>query len=233
MSAAVLHGRDCTAYGTVQHAELGSWAVSLCRGFESPAPKQDPNEDSCGVATTPSGTVAVVADAHFGRRSAEVAVDALLSAAQTVPPGRDPIGWMRAHLSKLNRQLQPGSSACALLVVVAQEDRLCWASIGDCRLYRLRSAQTVVLNRLDERYLGDRGRLHVRTGEVALQEGDRIIIASDGVPECRYGIPTLTPQQIGQSTAQGTPAEAARALVAAALRGGGEDNIAVALLSHG
>ncbi|MDG1479814.1 MAG: protein phosphatase 2C domain-containing protein [Myxococcota bacterium] len=233
MSAAVLHGRDCTAYGIVQRAEHGGWAISLCRGFESPAPKQDPNEDSCGVTTTPSGTVAVVADAHFGRRSAEVAVDVLLSAAQTGPPGRDPIGWMKARLSELNQQLQPGSSACALLMVVAQGDRLFWASIGDCRLYRLRSAQTVVLNRLNERYLGDRGWLRVTTGEGTLQKGDRVIMVSDGVPECRYGIPTLTPQQIGQITAQGSAAEAARALVAAALQGGGEDNIAVALLSHG
>ena len=232
MKPAVLHGRDCTAYGIVQHAEYGGWAISLCRGFESPAPKQDPNEDSCGVITIPSGAVAVVADAHFGRRSAEVAVDALLSAAQAIPPDRDPVGWMKVHLSKLNRQLQPGSSACALLMVVVQGDRLCWASIGDCRLYRIRSARTVVLNRLDGSYLGDRGRLRVNTGKTSLHKDDRIIMASDGVPECRYGIPTLTPQQIGQIAAQGTTAEATSALVAAALRGGGEDNIAVALLSH-
>ncbi|MFT5679137.1 MAG: serine/threonine protein phosphatase PrpC [Myxococcota bacterium] len=232
MKPAVLHGRDCIEYGTIQHAEHGGWGLALCRGLESPAPKQDPNEDSCGVVTVSGASVAVVADAHFGRSSAETAVDALLYAAMSSPPDNDPIGWLKGRLSKINRRVLLGSSACALLAVVVQEDWLSWASIGDCRLYRLRSEQTVVLNPLEGRYLGDWRLLSVSTGEYSLQAGDRIILASDGLPECRYNIPTLSAHQVGQIATGGTAQQAAINLTTAALEHGGEDNIAVALLSH-
>jgi hypothetical protein len=233
LTPAVLQGRDCTEKGVIQHAEVGGWGLALCRGLDSPARKQDPNEDSCGVVAGPGVAVAVVADAHYGRRSAELSVDGLLSAAMTEPPGADPVGWLRSHLVEVNRRALPGSSACALLVVIIQGEQLTWASIGDCRLYRLRDGRTGVLNPLTGSYLGDWEGIEYNHGDCTLHAGDRIILASDGLPECRYGTPTLSPRQVGEIAREGTPAQAAIALVAAALEHGGEDNIAVVLLAHG
>ena len=234
MIPAILQGRDCTEKGIIQHTGTSRWGVALCRGLDSPAPKQDPNEDACGVVASASCSVAVVADAHFGRRSAEVAVDALLAAAKTQPPGPGTADvWLRMNLARIHRRVLPGSSACALLAVVVQGDRICWISIGDCRLYLLRSGQTVVLNPLEGRYLGGWGALIMESGESALHKGDRVILASDGLPECRYNIPTLSPHQVGLIASVGAPEGAAVALVEAALERGGEDNIAVVLLAHG
>ena len=57
-------------------------------------------------------------------------------------------------------------------------------------------------------------------------------MASDGLPECKYGVPTITPAQVGLIAGERPAEDAAIALVEAALDGGGEDNIAVVLLTH-
>ena len=233
MIPAVLQGRDCTEKGIIRHKRAGSWGLALSRGLDSPATKQDPNEDACGVVTSAEYSVAVVADAHFGRHSAEVAVEALLAAAIRTPPGSDPSSWLSEQLTAAHRRVLKGSSACALLAVVLQGTRLSWISIGDCRLYLLRSGQTRVLNPLDNHYLGDWGPLRTNTGEQALHEDDRIILSSDGLPECRYNIPTLSPRQVGLIASRGDAMEAAIALTEAALERGGEDNIAVVVRAHG
>ena len=227
MIPAVLQGRDCTDKGTIRHKRAGSWGLALSRGLDSPATKQDPNEDACGVVTSAELSVAVVADAHFGRRSAEVAVEALLAAAIRTPPGSDPCGWLSDQLASAHRRVLKGSSACALLAVVIQGSELYWISIGDCRLYLLRSGDTKVLNPLDNHYLGDWGSLKPSTGKSTLDLDDVIIMSSDGLPECRYNIPTLSPRQVGLIASRGDAMEAAVALTEAALERGGEDNIAV------
>lgn len=232
MISAVLQGRDCTEKGIVQHRRAGSWGLALSRGLDSPATKHDPNEDACGVVTSAGLSVAVVADAHFGRRSAEVAVEALLAAALRTPPEAAPGPWLAHQLRSAHRRVLRGSSACALLAVVTQGPQLSWISIGDCRLYRLRSGQGAVLNTLNNRYLGDWGTLKPSSGETTLHEDDRIILASDGLPECRYNIPTLSPHQVGLIASRGDAEEVAISLTEAALERGGEDNIAVAVLAN-
>ena len=232
MKPALLLGRDCTAKGIIETAEVGPWGLALSRGLDSPAPKHDPNEDACGVVSSATLSVAVVADAHFGRMSAEVAVQSMLSEAIQKPPTiPDTEGWLRRALGDAHRRAQPGSSACALLAVVLQGGQLFWISMGDCRLYRVRQGATEVLNPMTSRYLGDWGMLTPESGKTTLQPGDRIIMASDGLPECRYGIPTLTPMTLGLIAETGTAKEAALALTEAAISGGGEDNIAVVVFA--
>ena len=233
MIPAVLQGRDCTDKGIIRHKRAGPWGLALSRGLDSPATKQDPNEDACGVVTSTEYSVAVVADAHFGRRSAEVAVEAILAAALRTPPSSNPRGWLAQQLAAAHQRVLKGSSACALLAVVVQGSQLSWISIGDCRLYLLRSGQTTVLNPLDGHYLGDWGTLKTSSGEQPLHIDDRIIIASDGLPECRYNVPTLSPHQVGLIASRGDAEEVAISLTEAALERGGEDNIAVVVLTNG
>ena len=67
-------------------------------------------------------------------------------------------------------------------------------------------------------------------GREKIRQQDRILLCTDGLPECRYGRETLSIDQMGQLTAQGTPSDAAMALANAALEGGGEDNLGLLVI---
>lgn len=236
MIARVLRGGECTEPGAVSVRSAGPWGLALSKGLDSPAVKVDPNEDACGVVSGGVGSIVVVADAHFGRSSAEIAVDHILSVGLQEPPPRAQQAevvwqWLRERLETANARVraQQSTSACAILAAVLQGETLWWASIGDCRLYHVRGRECAVCNPTAGVFLGDRDTLDPEVGELLLQSGDRVVLASDGLPECRYGKETLFPAEIAHIISDQPPEAAARALVDAALAGGGEDNIAVAV----
>jgi serine/threonine protein phosphatase PrpC len=206
----------------------------MSRGFEGPARKLDPNEDSCGFISGGIGSIAVVADGHYGRSSAELAVDQLLHIGLQEPPPRGVSGqliweWLQLQLESANSQVraEPSASACAILAVVVQGHMLWWASIGDCRLYHLRGSHSAVCNPLHGVYLGDSAQVSPELGELSLAAGDRVVLASDGLPECIHGQETLLPSDVLSCVRDQAPEPAARALIDAALTGGGEDNVSV------
>ena len=235
MIARVLRGGDCPELGEIHRRQASEgWALANSKGLESPAPKQDPNEDSVGVLCSGVGVVAVVADAHFGRLSAEVLVDHLLSAALSQPPPRggsatERWDWLRARMETANRRVraQQTRSACAALALIQQGPRAWWASIGDCRLYHVTRGGVRVCNPLTHVYLGDRAAVELELGELTATAGDRLVLATDGLPECIYGRETLPPAVVGEQVRGVEPLAGAVALIEAALRGGGEDNVAV------
>ena len=235
MIPAVLQGRDCTDKGIIKQATAGSWGLALSRGLDSPAKKQDPNEDSCGVVVGTACSVAVVADAHFGQSAAELAVEHLLMLAKTDllqgTPTVDRAEWITAALKETNRWVwsAPGPSACALLVVWVHHRSLWWGSVGDCRLYLVRDNHSQVLNPLHGRYVGDRRWVSVTKGMHALCAGDRLVLASDGLPECRYGRETLGAADVSAAVKSLDARTGVRALVRRAFQGGGEDNVAVVM----
>jgi serine/threonine protein phosphatase PrpC len=180
--------------------------------------------------------VAVVADAHFGGSSAEVAVDHLLSSAQRHILSGDWTttgmpGWIRGALQSANRRVwgERSPSACAVLVVWVHDHQLWWGSVGDCRLYRVRGVNSQVLNPLRNTYLGDHRTPSIAQGLTPLAAGDRLVLASDGLPECRYGRETLHAADVGDVVREQPAAFGVRALVQRAFAGGGEDNIAVVM----
>ena len=180
------------------------------------------------------GVVSVVADAHFGRLSAEVVVDYLLSMAMQEPLPRgggapEAWAWLAAGLETASRRIraQDTASACAVLATIQQGNMLWWASVGDCRLYHVRQSDVVVCNPLHGVYLGDRGLVEPEQGVCTLSPGDRVVLASDGLPECIYGRETLSPAQIAARVRDASPEAGALALIQEALQGGGQDNIAV------
>lgn len=233
MIARVLRGGDCAEDGIFTRQADAHWALGLSKGLTSPAPKLDPNEDACGVVTGGVGAVAVVADAHFGRLSAELVVDHLLNMALNEPPPRaaaaEVWGWLEEHLQTANRRVRAHNSrsACALVALVVQGKALRWASVGDCRLYHVTTQTGTILNPIDNIYLGDLDEVLPRFGEVTLTAGDRVVLASDGLPECRYGKRTLTPTQIADVVRDTPPTNAVHDLIQMAFDHGGEDNIAV------
>ena len=231
----ILRGSACETYGEITVRSAQQWAAALSRGLCSPAPKHDPNEDSCGWLAHGAHAVAVVADAHFGQSAADLAVEHLLMLAKTDllqgTPTVDRVEWITAALKETNRRVwsAPGPSACALLVVWVHHRSLWWGSVGDCRLYLVRDNHSQVLNPLHGRYVGDRRWVSVTKGMHALCVGDRLVLASDGLPECRYGRETLGAADVGTAVQSLDAHTGVRALVQRAFQGGGEDNVAVVM----
>lgn len=206
----------------------------MSRGLAGPSRKLDPNEDSCGFLLGGIGSIAVVADGHYGRSSAELAVDQILHTGLQEPPPRGVSGqliweWLQTQLDGANSRVraEPSASACAILAVVVQDHMLWWASIGDCRLYHVRGPDSAVCNPLHSVYLGDAVHVSPEFGELELSAGDQVVLASDGLPECIYGRETLKPSDISSCIRDQSPESAARSLIDAALVGGGEDNVTV------
>jgi serine/threonine protein phosphatase PrpC len=234
-----LLGRDHEEKGALAVVERPGCCMVLSRGLESPAPKRHLNEDAVGMVESDTGcTVAVVADAHFGRESAEWVVQGVLSQvfrSEGSASSHSFIERVGMSLGMVARQLETQSteSACALVVARVCEQELIWAAFGDCRLFRVSpegDAQSVTP--VEQMWLdgGFRPR-ELRWGRQPLESGERLLLCTDGLPECRYGIETLHPDALGSLACRGSLAEAAHSLAQEALNGGGEDNIGLVLMS--
>ncbi len=187
------------------------------------------------------GMVAV-ADAHFGARASELALRAIeAAAARTCWDDASELGHRRV-LSELVRAAgsrvlrEAEGSETTLLLVTILGTRLVWTSIGDSYLYLLpATTRPRVLNPIARQWLGARANIDAATlasfGTVDLSPGDRILLATDGIPEAVRGRSTFTPDDVQAALDAGGdgPLEF---LVGAALARGGEDNVAAILLSR-
>jgi PPM family protein phosphatase len=209
------------------------------------------NEDA--VLATPR--MAAVADGVGGHAAGEVASAAAISALASLEKRwlSGPLdAELRDAIHEGNERIgfiascRPASSGMATtLTVVALEDELAVASIGDSRAYLLRDGDLVQLTRDDSlvQDLIDQGvvdpgaaRTHPRRNVVLevldgaaarrpritthpARSGDRLLVCSDGVSD------VLPPDEIQPLLASGEPSEAAEALVAAALAAGSRDNV--------
>ncbi|GEM_PF-6982813 len=209
-----LLGPDHLEHAAVNTASCSGWCLSISKGLDSPAPKVDANEDACGVMERQGVITAVVADAHWGAASASAVVQAFMKH-----------GLVRAALEAAQAALRGERSECAWLAVEVRGQDLRWWSQGDCRLYGTHPPR--VINPLVPAYFGARlGPRGIEIGSATLSPGERIVLATDGLPECVYGHVTLDAGQIAACVAEAGDA-AAEALVRLALSGGGQDNVAV------
>ena len=207
-----LNGPDHTEPGRIDVAEHAGWGLAISKGLDSPAPKLDPNEDACGVRDG-ERVVAVVADAHWGAARAVELVR-----------GFGEHGLTPEALDAAAAALQGERSECAWLAVEVVGRQVRWWSQGDCRLYRTGLGG---VNPLVPAYFGARfGVRGIELGSLELAEGERLVLASDGLPECIYGEPTLDAAAV-IAEVHGSAPDVARRLVALALAHGGEDNVAV------
>ena len=224
MQRTALLGRDHTTEGAWTAQGAAGWGIAISKGWESPARKVDANEDA-GAVVDGVVRLAAVADAHWGGSSAwrfaQVVADSEVD---------DSLAEMFRTTST---QLGAASerSECAALVVRVEGRQVRWVSIGDCRCYRVSTKGVEVLNRLQHSYLGaDPSWLPLEEGMRILESGDRLVLVSDGVPECTYGEESFMPAEVAATVRGGDPREAAGRLAQAALDRGGEDNIVVVVL---
>ena len=198
------------------------------------------NEDA--VAVLPEAGTLLVADGLGGHAAGEVAsrlaVDTLrarLAGLDTVPD--DEVG------SRLVAALLAASEAVAdaaaqdpdrygmgttAVTAHLRRGRAWVAHVGDSRAYRYGGPGLEQLTRdhgsgsllLQALGLGD---VVPDVAVLDLAQGDRLLLCTDGLTD------TTDEAEIARLVAQGDPQEACDALVAAALRGGGIDNVTVAV----
>jgi len=222
--------------------------IEVAAGWHSEQGRRPDNQDYVAVCLgTPierarHGAVAAVADGvggHAGGRvAAETAVrsfiDFYLGQSETVGVRRATARAAEAVNSWINGQARTDPAlkdmATTLTAVVLRHRTLHVLHVGDSRLYRLRGGVLTVLTRdhvhdaPDQRHvlrraIGLEDVLRADYLAEALVEGDRLLLASDGV----HG--PLRDSEIARLLRQeAAPERAAQGVVAAALDSGGQDN---------
>jgi serine/threonine protein phosphatase PrpC len=244
---ATLWGTDFEELGEIGSATAGARAaIAITRGRHPKAYRyEDPNEDAVAAVAGARATLLVCADGHNGATSSHVAVRAVLEALGDDPPeALSDDAWLDlfatandAVLAAKDGGPHPASET-VLVAALAAPDRLGFAAIGDAALVVCRpgDARGRQLNREALRFLGrPLGRRSlksaVKRGTVALDPGDWVVVASDGLSEF---IAPLRPADViprALAAAPADPEAAAVAVVEAACAAGAGDNVAVGLLA--
>lgn len=221
------------------------------------------NEDSVSVVRSPGAEdslIAIVADGMGGHEGGEtasrLAVDCI---ARSLAEAGDTEGALLTAIICANRAIFEAAKSDAKLAgmgttcvaVAIREGLLCYAWVGDSRLYLLRGEQAYcitedhsVVNDLMRRgllsaeearshpdrsvlsrALGTHATVNVSIAQqpMALRHGDRLLLCSDGLHDL------VAESELAELGLRGTVARCSEALVQRALDRGGFDNVSVVL----
>jgi len=189
-------------------------AIAISRGgAKKTYAHRDPNEDACGFAFSPAGTVLAVADGHAGSDAAQIAIEYAIN--QLAPrllaaDAAGPADHWRERAVELGLEVHqqilrsvetvaqyPPRTTLALAVVRPQENQLAWMSVGDSLIFRVDAEGIAALGCKPERvvYLGsprddhDRLSLGIYAGVTSLEGAQAIALATDGLSEEGIGVP--------------------------------------------
>jgi serine/threonine protein phosphatase PrpC len=228
--AAVLLGTDHVRLDEVAVRPVGGQAaIALSRGrFPKGYPHVDPNEDAVLALTDGRSWLMAVADGHGGADAAMAAVTTIAAGAGDILE-TDPADATSAALDLADaavREVRSGLAdrepATSLTVAFIRGGLVRYAGVGD-------SVMMVVNGRRVRRVAGGgpflgSGDPAPRAGSQRLGRAARVLLATDGLT---VFLGHAWRDRV-RTACRGTAAEAAGALVDAALDGGAGDNIAVA-----
>ncbi|MFP8877670.1 MAG: protein phosphatase 2C domain-containing protein, partial [Myxococcota bacterium] len=152
MHTANLCGPEQTQIGNHAAVGRGFAAIGLSRGGAAKTyAYRDPNEDSCGFASSPAGMLLAVADGHWGYEGSQAAVRRLIEshAASLLATGDSgpPQSWeatARTLLVDLQQQIlragghrgaQPPRTTLSLAVAFPERALMNWLCVGDSLLF--------------------------------------------------------------------------------------------------
>lgn len=248
-----LSGRDYRDIGQMASRSFNDGALGI-----SPGMTDKPNEDSVAAHQSDDHLVLIVTDGHWGDDAAVLAMERSLAFAETSEKIDDDglEDLLRAMIVATNTALfdaamaAPGNPARPYEAVMSTAEstllycrvnrstgRLCWASFGDSYLCIAGPNGMRRLNELRRCWLGPRieGEVpyHTEFGQLLLDPGESMLIASDGLLEPAGSDQPLEPSFIADIVTSDLDQEAkVRALVSAALAKGGLDNVACALYTQ-
>ncbi|MFW9990574.1 MAG: PP2C family protein-serine/threonine phosphatase [Candidatus Odinarchaeota archaeon] len=210
-----------------------------------PGKKVHVNEDAALLIPPPEKESApgllAVADAHWGREAAEIAINTL----EDVFTGFYWTGEERE--TELEERLQDlvrdalmamvqahTTSETALVAGFLFDDAFHWISFGDCFIYAFPPGKPgYTVNETLDAWLGLRVAGiysdYMVSGNLFLENGVSLLLATDGLPEAVYGTPTISVSEM-RTIIDENPNKPLVALTEAALTAGGEDNLAAVLV---
>jgi serine/threonine protein phosphatase PrpC len=246
VKAALLRGRDHTATGAIAEVAEGPVGAAMSRGgAPKPYPHTDPNEDAALCARGAHGLLVAVADGHWGRLAAELALEHLLAAHAedwTDGAARAAARWYQELLAALceandavlaaHAPQQRSRTTLALALARPEQQLLACASAGDSHVFQVAGDEPseVVANRArrplflgEERLAASRLEREVRIEVRPLGECSALVLATDGLSEEEIGVAdplAAVRSALAQGRAQAADLRAAamaRALVEAAV----------------
>jgi serine/threonine protein phosphatase PrpC len=216
---------------------LVPWVACALTPGEGPSvnPKHQANEDSLGALLLADGAAGIVADSHWGASIGEGIVRrAVETFEKHAPATRSTLEGVVLELASAASTARSSgdASATTFLVALVRGARVLWASIADSHIYVVSSAGARRVNADLPIFAGDdleaRGQPVVETGELDLERGELVLLASDGIAPEMSG---LLPAEVARLLTPGAgPLEGRlRALIERARRApqGGRDNLAL------
>lgn len=197
MTAVVLYGRDHGTLGEHAVASLGS-SLAVCTSAGAvlkQGANTSRNEDVGAIAIGPERAVLVVADAHFGGKAAEIAVDVVLAALGSNLPPAISEDALVALFFDAGVAVQRGTSASGsagspsrttLALAILDEDGVHWAALGDSCIVVLTDEGCERVDRPRNAYLGQQFDLAeiaatLVTGRCDREDARAIVLATDGL----------------------------------------------------
>lgn len=136
-----------------------------------------------------------------------------------------------------DQDLTPESAFVALELV---NNSLRFVSYGDCRIMVVRNRQVVVRNQPKQTWIGAFSHLGLRKRlplskalefqQHQLKCGDTILVFSDGVDECVYGVPTMNDEFFLKAIDRRDLQAIREAIISAVIEHGAEDNASLVIV---
>lgn len=242
----VLYGPDHVDYGAVEGVVAAPGvALAITRGLH-PKPYRwtDPNEDVVAAVAGPRATLLVVADAHNGALSSQVAVRTVLDQLGDDPsPELDDPALValfhRASTAVLAATRETDdeerrASRTTLSMALVAERRLCWAAMGDSPVLVAEGDVGLELTRGDHAFVGwpmtaARVDRLLQRGRGSLGPGAWVALTSDGFSNfCDPSAPAAAAKVLADAP---DALAGARGLVEHAFTCGAGDNVAAVVVA--
>lgn len=242
----VLYGADHVDYGAVEGAVAAPGVgLAISRGLH-PKPYRwtDPNEDVVAAVAGPRATLLVVADAHNGALSSQVAVRTVLGELADDPPPELDDGALVALFHRVSTAVlvatresqdeERRESRSTLSLALVSRRRLCWAAMGDSPVLVAEGDVGLELTRGDHAFVGwpmtaARVNRLLQRGRGSLGESAWVAVTSDGFSNfCDPSAPAAAAKVLADAP---DALAGARALVEHALASGAGDNVAAAVVA--
>ncbi|MCP4039885.1 MAG: protein phosphatase 2C domain-containing protein [bacterium] len=212
MRSALFIGREHSDIGTIDLVGEGPCAIAISRGGAVKTYSHtEPNEDACGFAWGPGGTLLAVADGHHGATGAEIAVRHLiedkglrwtdseaLEAETLLREARESVAEINlAIFAEADRcALPPSPTTLCFALLRPAEKLLLHASIGDSHIFWTRDDAPVDLawaahNGSHPTYIGRKRDLDLASAcTIAcepLEASRAVVLVTDGFSEDGIG----------------------------------------------
>lgn len=207
------------------------------------------NEDRAGCILDGNSLRICVADGHWGEAAAETIAQHWMKKKVVFPANRNEalleVMTIEEKLFKSfgKTNMNPNSDftpEASFISIQIEMNTLKVISFGDCRLLVTREGKVKIQLATEETWLGAfskmglRNRISVRQGlvfeEILLQEGDVVLIFTDGVDQCIYEKDTLSSQFLAKQTKTVAVKKVFDSIFGAVFVAGAEDNATLVVL---